>query len=202
MPATPTQLVQRLRPGPRLHRQLQHQVPAQRRGAAHAASRCCSPASINTKGSCSWCAGDDASPCLRCVWPEATRDGLVGNCAEAGVLGPGARRVRQPAGARSAEAAAGPAGPGDQRDADLRSRHAEHAAAARAARRRIAWRISAPAAPLPRRSRRTEALEVAVRLAGGRRGRGLHARSTCATRASAQPSPCRSPACTCRCPNY
>src|SRR3954463_12918349 len=33
-------------------------------------------------------AGDSASPCLRCVWPEATRDGLVGNCAEAGVLGP------------------------------------------------------------------------------------------------------------------
>jgi sulfur-carrier protein adenylyltransferase/sulfurtransferase len=33
-------------------------------------------------------AGDAAAPCLRCVWPEATRDGLVGNCAEAGVLGP------------------------------------------------------------------------------------------------------------------
>jgi len=33
-------------------------------------------------------AGNDAAPCLRCVWPEATRDGLVGNCAEAGVLGP------------------------------------------------------------------------------------------------------------------
>jgi molybdopterin/thiamine biosynthesis adenylyltransferase/rhodanese-related sulfurtransferase len=33
-------------------------------------------------------AGDAATPCLRCVWPEATRDGLVGNCAEAGVLGP------------------------------------------------------------------------------------------------------------------
>ena len=33
-------------------------------------------------------AGDDASPCLRCVWPEATRDGIVGNCAESGVLGP------------------------------------------------------------------------------------------------------------------
>jgi adenylyltransferase/sulfurtransferase len=30
---------------------------------------------------------DIGSPCLRCVWPEA-RDGLVGNCAEAGVLGP------------------------------------------------------------------------------------------------------------------
>ena len=28
------------------------------------------------------------STCLRCVWPEATRDGIVGNCAEAGVLGP------------------------------------------------------------------------------------------------------------------
>lgn len=32
--------------------------------------------------------GTDDSPCLRCVWPEATRDGLIGNCAEAGVLGP------------------------------------------------------------------------------------------------------------------
>jgi molybdopterin/thiamine biosynthesis adenylyltransferase/molybdopterin synthase catalytic subunit/rhodanese-related sulfurtransferase len=29
-----------------------------------------------------------SSACLRCVWPEATRDGIVGNCAEAGVLGP------------------------------------------------------------------------------------------------------------------
>lgn len=26
--------------------------------------------------------------CLRCLWPEATRDGLVGNCSQAGVLGP------------------------------------------------------------------------------------------------------------------
>jgi len=32
--------------------------------------------------------GDDVATCLRCVWPAATRDGLVGNCAEAGVLGP------------------------------------------------------------------------------------------------------------------
>jgi adenylyltransferase/sulfurtransferase len=31
---------------------------------------------------------DHRSACLRCVWPEATRDGLVGNCSEAGVLGP------------------------------------------------------------------------------------------------------------------
>ncbi len=27
-------------------------------------------------------------PCLRCVWPETARDGLVGTCAQAGVLGP------------------------------------------------------------------------------------------------------------------
>ena len=31
---------------------------------------------------------DRGGTCLRCIWPEATRDGLVGNCAEAGVLGP------------------------------------------------------------------------------------------------------------------
>jgi sulfur-carrier protein adenylyltransferase/sulfurtransferase len=31
---------------------------------------------------------DRDGACLRCIWPEATRDGLVGNCAEAGVLGP------------------------------------------------------------------------------------------------------------------
>jgi molybdopterin/thiamine biosynthesis adenylyltransferase/molybdopterin synthase catalytic subunit/rhodanese-related sulfurtransferase len=31
---------------------------------------------------------DRHGACLRCVWPEATRDGLVGNCSEAGVLGP------------------------------------------------------------------------------------------------------------------
>src|SRR6185437_1901656 len=31
---------------------------------------------------------DRGGACLRCLWPQATRDGLVGNCAEAGVLGP------------------------------------------------------------------------------------------------------------------
>lgn len=31
---------------------------------------------------------DRDGACLRCIWPQATRDGIVGNCAEAGVLGP------------------------------------------------------------------------------------------------------------------
>ncbi len=31
---------------------------------------------------------DRGGSCLRCQWPEPARDGLVGNCAEAGVLGP------------------------------------------------------------------------------------------------------------------
>ena len=31
---------------------------------------------------------DDGGSCLRCQWPEATRDGVVGNCRQAGVLGP------------------------------------------------------------------------------------------------------------------
>jgi molybdopterin/thiamine biosynthesis adenylyltransferase/rhodanese-related sulfurtransferase len=31
---------------------------------------------------------DSKYACLRCLWPEASADGVVGNCAEAGVLGP------------------------------------------------------------------------------------------------------------------
>ncbi len=31
---------------------------------------------------------DAAHACLRCLWPEPSADGVVGNCAEAGVLGP------------------------------------------------------------------------------------------------------------------
>lgn len=31
---------------------------------------------------------DRGGSCLRCQWPEATRDGLVGNCEQAGVMGP------------------------------------------------------------------------------------------------------------------
>ena len=57
----------RSRPHPRLQRQLRDEVPAQRSGVAHCASRCCSQASTSTKGSCSWCAVMTPRPaCAAC----------------------------------------------------------------------------------------------------------------------------------------
>ena len=68
--------------------------------------------------------GDDATACLRCVWPEATRDGLVGNCAEAGVLGPVPGVFGSLQALEALKLLARPAGPRRRRNADLRPGHA------------------------------------------------------------------------------
>jgi len=57
-----------------------------------AAVRACRPAVFASvyqyEGQLQVVRADERGSCLRCQWPEATRDGLVGNCSESGVLGP------------------------------------------------------------------------------------------------------------------
>ncbi len=57
-----------------------------------AAVRACVPAVLASvyqyEGQLQVVRPDRGGSCLRCQWPEATRDGLVGNCEQAGVLGP------------------------------------------------------------------------------------------------------------------
>ena len=75
--------------------------------------------------------GDDATACLRCVWPEATRDGLVGNCAEAGVLGPVPGVFGSLQALEALKLLLGLPGLEPGRNADLRPREPQHAAPAR-----------------------------------------------------------------------
>ena len=125
--------VRRPRPHPRLQRQLQPPSSCSTTSRCAPANRCCSPACTSTKGSCSWCAATMRRACLRCVWPEATRDGLVGNCAEAGVLGPVPGVFGSLQALEALKLPAGSARPRTRRNADLRSHHPEHAAPACAA---------------------------------------------------------------------
>jgi len=57
-----------------------------------AAVRNCKPAVIASvyqyEGQLQVVRPDLGGSCLRCQWPDATRDGLVGNCEQSGVLGP------------------------------------------------------------------------------------------------------------------
>ncbi len=117
-------------------------------------------------------AGDDASPCLRCVWPEATRDGIVGNCAEAGVLGPVPGVFGSLQALEALKLLLGL--PGLAKDEmlifDLVTLSAQRLRARRAAdcvaHQRAGGPLAAAAAP---------ELEHPLRHAGGCRGRGLHA---------------------------
>ena len=91
-------------------------------------------------------------PALRVARGHARRPG--GQLRRSRRARPRARRVRQPAGARGAQAVVRPARPRARRDADLRSGQPEHAAPARAARaglRRASARRRSPSPP-PRRA--------------------------------------------------
>ena len=104
------------------------------------------------------------SACLRCLWPEATRDGIVGNCAEAGVLGPVPGVLGSSAGPRNIEAATRHSRPRGRartdRSVDARAAQAAHDASSRLQSRtahaqRRKQRISkSPSQSLAQRSKR------------------------------------------------
>jgi adenylyltransferase/sulfurtransferase len=142
--------------------------------------------------------GDNASACLRCVWPEA-RDGLVGNCAEAGVLGPVPGVFGSLQALEALKLLLGLPGlkPDEMLIFDLitlstqrlRARRQPECEGASACRqlRPVAWH--------PRNSKCSSA-----RLPT-QRAPALFS-WTCAIRASARPNRCRPARCTCPCPNY
>ena len=102
--------------------------------------------------------GDEATACLRCVWPEATRDGLVGNCAEAGVLGPVPGVFGSLQALEALKLLLGLPGlePGEMLIFDLVSLNTQRLRARRAA----GLRCASARRPAPRRCRAPEELEV------------------------------------------